>query len=199
MLLPAHLLQWCRNGVRRLQSNLALDQQETLWCQALEDLETCGQSELLREIEVNKSLKLVSINLYKKYIFKYFNKSKLFKLFKLQSKKRKPLVILTAMMHAVLLQASIMSGSTLSLDMDLHKSHDLVNPLRMSNAKNNNFLIGCESAWMPDSIEEGLEGSLSLTALELLKVPYRAHLPVSGSMSPILSQTHAVSSLSCSP
>uniref|UniRef100_A0A3B3RU72 Glutamate receptor interacting protein 2a n=1 Tax=Paramormyrops kingsleyae TaxID=1676925 RepID=A0A3B3RU72_9TELE len=105
------------NGVRRLQSNLALDQQDTLWCQALEDLETCGQSELLREIE-----------------------------------------------------ASIMSGSTLSLDMDLQKSHDLVNPLRMSNAKNNNFLIGCESAWMPGSIEEGLEGSLSLTALELLKV-----------------------------
>ncbi|XP_048874219.1 glutamate receptor-interacting protein 2-like isoform X2 [Brienomyrus brachyistius] len=105
------------DGLRRLQSNLALDQQDMLWCQALEDLETCGQSELLREIE-----------------------------------------------------ASIMSGSTFSLDMDSHKSHDLVNPLRMSNAKNNNFLIGCESAWMPDSIEEGLEGSLSLTALELLKV-----------------------------
>ena len=29
-----------------------LDPEDSFWCQALEDLETCGQSELLREIEV---------------------------------------------------------------------------------------------------------------------------------------------------
>lgn len=30
-----------------------LDPEDSFWCQALEDLETCGQSELLREIEVS--------------------------------------------------------------------------------------------------------------------------------------------------
>uniref|UniRef100_A0A673GB79 Glutamate receptor-interacting protein 2-like n=1 Tax=Sinocyclocheilus rhinocerous TaxID=307959 RepID=A0A673GB79_9TELE len=30
---------------------LVLEQEDSFWCQALEDLETCGQSELLREIE----------------------------------------------------------------------------------------------------------------------------------------------------
>ncbi|TUY04289.1 Glutamate receptor-interacting protein 2 [Bagarius yarrelli] len=32
---------------------IMLDHEDNFWCQALEDLETCGQSELLREIEVN--------------------------------------------------------------------------------------------------------------------------------------------------
>ncbi|XP_016346205.1 glutamate receptor-interacting protein 2-like, partial [Sinocyclocheilus anshuiensis] len=32
---------------------LMMEQEDSFWCQALEDLETCGQSELLREIEVN--------------------------------------------------------------------------------------------------------------------------------------------------
>lgn len=30
------------------------DQEENFWSQALEDLETCGQSGILRELEVNK-------------------------------------------------------------------------------------------------------------------------------------------------
>uniref|UniRef100_A0A671TNR9 Glutamate receptor interacting protein 2 n=1 Tax=Sparus aurata TaxID=8175 RepID=A0A671TNR9_SPAAU len=33
---------------------ILLDPDDSFWCQALEDLETCGQSELLREIEVNE-------------------------------------------------------------------------------------------------------------------------------------------------
>ena len=33
------------------------DQEETFWSQALEDLETCGQSGILRELEVNSSFK----------------------------------------------------------------------------------------------------------------------------------------------
>lgn len=32
---------------------ILLDPEDSFWCQALEDLETCGQSELLREIEVS--------------------------------------------------------------------------------------------------------------------------------------------------
>lgn len=32
-----------------------LDPEDSFWCQALEDLETCGQSELLREIEVRQA------------------------------------------------------------------------------------------------------------------------------------------------
>uniref|UniRef100_A0A8D3DZG1 Glutamate receptor interacting protein 2 n=1 Tax=Scophthalmus maximus TaxID=52904 RepID=A0A8D3DZG1_SCOMX len=35
---------------------ILLDPDDSFWCQALEDLETCGQSELLREIEVNAHL-----------------------------------------------------------------------------------------------------------------------------------------------
>uniref|UniRef100_A0A7N6BFI2 PDZ domain-containing protein n=1 Tax=Anabas testudineus TaxID=64144 RepID=A0A7N6BFI2_ANATE len=35
---------------------ILLDPDDSFWCQALEDLETCGQSELLREIEVNTHL-----------------------------------------------------------------------------------------------------------------------------------------------
>uniref|UniRef100_A0A3Q2XZQ0 Glutamate receptor interacting protein 2 n=1 Tax=Hippocampus comes TaxID=109280 RepID=A0A3Q2XZQ0_HIPCM len=34
---------------------ILLDPDDSFWCQALEDLETCGQSELLREIEVTSS------------------------------------------------------------------------------------------------------------------------------------------------
>uniref|UniRef100_A0AAZ1XVS1 PDZ domain-containing protein n=1 Tax=Oreochromis aureus TaxID=47969 RepID=A0AAZ1XVS1_OREAU len=33
---------------------ILLDPEDSFWCQALEDLETCGQSELLREIEVTQ-------------------------------------------------------------------------------------------------------------------------------------------------
>ncbi|KAM6980353.1 glutamate receptor-interacting protein 2 [Aplochiton taeniatus] len=35
------------------QDGVILDPEDSFWCQALEDLETCGQSELLREIEAS--------------------------------------------------------------------------------------------------------------------------------------------------
>lgn len=33
------------------------DQEENFWSQALEDLETCGQSGILRELEVSEKVK----------------------------------------------------------------------------------------------------------------------------------------------
>ncbi|KAL4646334.1 glutamate receptor-interacting protein 2-like [Arapaima gigas] len=104
------------NG-RRHHHSLMLESQDELWSQALEDLETCGQSELLREIE-----------------------------------------------------ASIMSGSTLSLDVDVQKSHDLTKSFKQSDAKNNNILIGCENTWTSGTIEEELQEAMSPTSLELHKV-----------------------------
>ncbi|KPP65392.1 glutamate receptor-interacting protein 2-like, partial [Scleropages formosus] len=101
---------------RRHHHDLALESQDTLWSHALEDLETCGQSELLREIE-----------------------------------------------------ASIMSGSALSLDVDAHKSHDLAKSFRQSDAKNNNILTACENAW-PSGMMEELQEAMSPTSFELHKV-----------------------------
>uniref|UniRef100_A0A8C1RVP2 Glutamate receptor interacting protein 2b n=1 Tax=Cyprinus carpio TaxID=7962 RepID=A0A8C1RVP2_CYPCA len=40
-------------GSQTHADSLMMEQEDSFWCQALEDLETCGQSELLREIEVN--------------------------------------------------------------------------------------------------------------------------------------------------
>uniref|UniRef100_A0A3B4ACF3 PDZ domain-containing protein n=1 Tax=Periophthalmus magnuspinnatus TaxID=409849 RepID=A0A3B4ACF3_9GOBI len=37
---------------------LMVDPEDSFWCQALEDLETCGQSELLREIEVQEKVSI---------------------------------------------------------------------------------------------------------------------------------------------
>uniref|UniRef100_A0AAQ5Z8E8 PDZ domain-containing protein n=1 Tax=Amphiprion ocellaris TaxID=80972 RepID=A0AAQ5Z8E8_AMPOC len=40
-------------GLTVFHHGILLDPDDSFWCQALEDLETCGQSELLREIEVS--------------------------------------------------------------------------------------------------------------------------------------------------
>lgn len=37
------------------------DQEENFWSQALEDLETCGQSGILRELEVSSTVKVTII------------------------------------------------------------------------------------------------------------------------------------------
>lgn len=43
----------CRRFLGQPPDGILLDPEDSFWCQALEDLETCGQSELLREIEVS--------------------------------------------------------------------------------------------------------------------------------------------------
>ncbi|XP_018602379.1 glutamate receptor-interacting protein 2 [Scleropages formosus] len=107
---------------------IVLDHEDTFWCQALEDLETCGQSELLREIE-----------------------------------------------------ASIMTGSALSLGVDGSKSHaDSVSqpsssPLRKtshlhSEAKTKSTLRVSEKTWESRRIKEEMQEILSPTPLELHKV-----------------------------
>uniref|UniRef100_A0AAX7US01 PDZ domain-containing protein n=1 Tax=Astatotilapia calliptera TaxID=8154 RepID=A0AAX7US01_ASTCA len=42
----------CGRFIGQQPDGILLDPEDSFWCQALEDLETCGQSELLREIEV---------------------------------------------------------------------------------------------------------------------------------------------------
>lgn len=48
----------CDRFIGQQPDGILLDPDDSFWCQALEDLETCGQSELLREIEVNKRVSL---------------------------------------------------------------------------------------------------------------------------------------------
>jgi len=43
----------CDRFTGQQPDSILLDPDDSFWCQALEDLETCGQSELLREIEVS--------------------------------------------------------------------------------------------------------------------------------------------------
>lgn len=43
----------CDSFIGQQADGILLDPDDSFWCQALEDLETCGQSELLREIEVS--------------------------------------------------------------------------------------------------------------------------------------------------
>lgn len=43
----------CDRFIGQQPDGILLDPDDSFWCQALEDLETCGQSELLREIEVS--------------------------------------------------------------------------------------------------------------------------------------------------
>ncbi|XP_066554412.1 glutamate receptor-interacting protein 2 isoform X1 [Amia ocellicauda] len=107
---------------------LNLDHEDSFWCQALEDLETCGQSELLREIE-----------------------------------------------------ASIMTGSALSLGVDGNKPHmDSVSvpglsPLRKAthlneDGKNKSSSRGSEKTWESRRIKEEMQEIMSPTPLELHKV-----------------------------
>ncbi|XP_043078380.1 glutamate receptor-interacting protein 2 isoform X2 [Puntigrus tetrazona] len=107
---------------------LMMEQEDSFWCQALEDLETCGQSELLREIE-----------------------------------------------------ASIMTGSALSLGVEGGKAHgDTVNqphlsPLRkaphlLNETKNKSTLRMSEKTWESRRIKEEIQDILSPTPLELHKV-----------------------------
>ncbi|XP_073699809.1 glutamate receptor-interacting protein 2-like [Garra rufa] len=107
---------------------LMMEQEDSFWCQALEDLETCGQSELLREIE-----------------------------------------------------ASIMTGSALSLGVEGGKAHgETVNqphlsPLRkaphlLNETKNKSTLRMSEKTWESRRIKEEIQDILSPTPLELHKV-----------------------------
>ncbi|XP_046731086.1 glutamate receptor-interacting protein 2 isoform X6 [Silurus meridionalis] len=107
---------------------IMLDHEDNFWCQALEDLETCGQSELLREIE-----------------------------------------------------ASIMTGSTVSLGVESTKYHSEsgsqanISPLRKSahlrnEAKSKSTLRMSEKTWESRRIKEEMQEILSPTPLELHKV-----------------------------
>uniref|UniRef100_A0A673G9W6 Glutamate receptor-interacting protein 2-like n=1 Tax=Sinocyclocheilus rhinocerous TaxID=307959 RepID=A0A673G9W6_9TELE len=107
---------------------LVLEQEDSFWCQALEDLETCGQSELLREIE-----------------------------------------------------ASIMTGSALSLGVEGGKAHGEtvsqphLSPLRkaphlLNETKNKSTLRMSEKTWESRRIKEEIQDILSPTPLELHKV-----------------------------
>ncbi|XP_064161027.1 glutamate receptor-interacting protein 2-like isoform X1 [Anguilla rostrata] len=109
-------------------NGLVLGQEDSFWCQALEDLETCGQSELLREIE-----------------------------------------------------ASIMTGSALSLGMEGPKAHAdagvqaRTSPGRRashphSEAKGRGTLRMSEKTWESRRIKEEMQEILSPTPLELHKV-----------------------------
>ncbi|XP_041081235.1 glutamate receptor-interacting protein 2-like [Polyodon spathula] len=110
---------------------LNLEHEDSFWCQALEDLETCGQSELLREIE-----------------------------------------------------ALIMSGSTLSLDVDGNKLHvDSVSQTGLSPRRKGAILLhadekrkskssgsGAEKSWETQRIKDEMQEIMSPTPLELHKV-----------------------------
>uniref|UniRef100_A0A9J8D2U1 PDZ domain-containing protein n=1 Tax=Cyprinus carpio carpio TaxID=630221 RepID=A0A9J8D2U1_CYPCA len=115
-------------GASGLTDGLMMEQEDSFWCQALEDLETCGQSELLREIE-----------------------------------------------------ASIMTGSALSLGVEGGKAHgETVNqphlsPLRkaphlVNETKNKSTLRMSEKTWESRRIKEEIQDILSPTPLELHKV-----------------------------
>ncbi|XP_051550367.1 glutamate receptor-interacting protein 2-like isoform X1 [Myxocyprinus asiaticus] len=108
--------------------SLIMEQEDSFWCQALEDLETCGQSELLREIE-----------------------------------------------------ASIMTGSALSLGVEGGKAHSKtvsqphLSPLRKNphlhnETKNKSTLRMSEKTWESRRIKEEIQDILSPTPLELHKV-----------------------------
>uniref|UniRef100_A0A8B9K9V5 Glutamate receptor interacting protein 2b n=1 Tax=Astyanax mexicanus TaxID=7994 RepID=A0A8B9K9V5_ASTMX len=108
--------------------SILLDHEDSFWCQALEDLETCGQSELLREIE-----------------------------------------------------ASIMTGSALSLGVEGGKTHNEtlsqpnISPLRKSphlhnETKSKSTLRMSDKTWESRRIKEEMQEILSPTPLELHKV-----------------------------
>lgn len=54
----------CDRFIGQQPDGILLDPEDSFWCQALEDLETCGQSELLREIEVSEH---VTTHLYQQH------------------------------------------------------------------------------------------------------------------------------------
>uniref|UniRef100_A0A8C7DX10 Glutamate receptor interacting protein 2 n=1 Tax=Oncorhynchus kisutch TaxID=8019 RepID=A0A8C7DX10_ONCKI len=95
---------------------IMLDHEDSFWCQALEDLETCGQSELLREIE-----------------------------------------------------ASIMTGSAISIGVDGNKSHAISHPGDPVSQPRNTLRVS-EKTWESRRIKEEMQEILSPTPLELHKV-----------------------------
>uniref|UniRef100_A0AAR2LBK7 PDZ domain-containing protein n=1 Tax=Pygocentrus nattereri TaxID=42514 RepID=A0AAR2LBK7_PYGNA len=119
---------WDNYASQTHADSIMLDHEDSFWCQALEDLETCGQSELLREIE-----------------------------------------------------ASIMTGSALSLGVEGSKAHNEslsqpnFSPLRKSphlhnEAKSKSTLRMSEKTWESRRIKEEMQEILSPTPLELHKV-----------------------------
>lgn len=52
---PHFLTSHCKSSFAGNHDNTEADQEENFWSQALEDLETCGQSGILRELEVEQS------------------------------------------------------------------------------------------------------------------------------------------------
>uniref|UniRef100_A0AAR2KAM3 PDZ domain-containing protein n=1 Tax=Pygocentrus nattereri TaxID=42514 RepID=A0AAR2KAM3_PYGNA len=126
---------WDNYASQTHADSIMLDHEDSFWCQALEDLETCGQSELLREIECLASLP----------------------------------------------QASIMTGSALSLGVEGSKAHNEslsqpnFSPLRKSphlhnEAKSKSTLRMSEKTWESRRIKEEMQEILSPTPLELHKV-----------------------------
>uniref|UniRef100_A0A8K9XRH3 Glutamate receptor interacting protein 2 n=1 Tax=Oncorhynchus mykiss TaxID=8022 RepID=A0A8K9XRH3_ONCMY len=95
---------------------IMLDHEDSFWCQALEDLETCGQSELLREIE-----------------------------------------------------ASIMTGSAISIGVDGNKSHAISHPGDPVSQPRNTLRVS-EKTWESRRIKEEMQEILSPNPLELHKV-----------------------------
>uniref|UniRef100_A0A3Q4H9N6 Glutamate receptor interacting protein 2b n=1 Tax=Neolamprologus brichardi TaxID=32507 RepID=A0A3Q4H9N6_NEOBR len=122
---------------------ILLDPEDSFWCQALEDLETCGQSELLREIEVKGLLvKQLVENTYLQYVC-----------------------------HSdPHLHEEAHFNQELHLQQGVHIHQDIQSPLLHHEPKSKASLRVSERTWESRRIKEEMQGILSPTPLELHKV-----------------------------
>ncbi|KAL3978533.1 steroid 17alpha-monooxygenase / 17alpha-hydroxyprogesterone deacetylase [Sarotherodon galilaeus] len=130
---------------------ILLDPEDSFWCQALEDLETCGQSELLREIEASImtgtaiSLGVDGVN------------------------KPPSEPILTHSRMSPLRRNSLLHQGNLH-HQGTHLHQDIQSPLLHHEPKSKASLRVSERTWESRRIKEEMQGILSPTPLELHKV-----------------------------
>uniref|UniRef100_A0A3Q3M998 Glutamate receptor interacting protein 2b n=1 Tax=Mastacembelus armatus TaxID=205130 RepID=A0A3Q3M998_9TELE len=128
-------------------NGILLDPDDSFWCQALEDLETCGQSELLREIEA-------CFNRIKYLILKPITLNQIKNLF-----------------HAdTHLQQEAHFNQEVHLHQAPHILQDNQSPLLHHEPKPKASLRVSERTWESRRIKEEMQGILSPTPLELHKV-----------------------------
>ncbi|XP_077384652.1 glutamate receptor-interacting protein 2 isoform X5 [Festucalex cinctus] len=149
---------------------ILLDSDDSFWCQALEDLETCGQSELLREIEAS-IMTGTAISLGVEGVNKPASDS-----IRMSSLQR-PRLHQGAHLHQELhlhddedghLEAHLHLDELVHAGTRLHQ--DSTSPPAHHELKSKNSLRVSERTWESRRIKEEMQGLLSPTPLELHKV-----------------------------
>ncbi|XP_029358150.1 glutamate receptor-interacting protein 2 [Echeneis naucrates] len=148
---------------------ILLDPDDSFWCQALEDLETCGQSELLREIEASimtgTAISLGVDGVNKTPAESILNHSRMSPLRRNSLLHQGPHLHEEAQLHQ---DPHLHQEAHFDQEVSLHQDNQ--SPLLHHEPKPKASLRVSERTWESRRIKEEMQGILSPTPLELHKV-----------------------------